>query len=281
MNMGFGSWFKENVWNPIKETGQQVAEAAKEIYHDVKEVCVEVKNAVVNKVKKTLKEWNTPPPPKFPPERPNPPIPSEPGVIVDPPYPTTIKTNADTVRKAEVNRRARMFGVYQSQVKEDAEYFENLVRKSYTQAYSEILLSLEKVMDVRVIRNFIDKKENCFVNVMRDEVNAEVSLTNRKLRQLLDSSDTEVIQDYVNQKYYMAKNHLIELLRSTIIETNNFININSQKFLNDEISILQSLYVNKKNLSQKGEVGERELEKVTAEYATLLVVKELAEKEID
>lgn len=281
MNMGFGSWFKENVWNPIKETGQQVAEAAKEIYHDVKEVCVEVKNAVVNKVKKTLKEWNTPPPPKFPPERPNPPIPSEPGVIVDPPYPTTIKTNPDTVRKAEVNRRARMFGVYQSQVKEDAEYFENLVRKSYTQAYSEILLSLEKVMDVRVIRNFIDKKENCFVNVMRDEVNAEVSLTNRKLRQLLDSSDTEVIQDYVNQKYYMAKNHLIELLRSTIIETNNFININSQKFLNDEISILQSLYVNKKNLSQKGEVGERELEKVTAEYATLLVVKELAEKEID
>ena len=203
------------------------------------------------------------------------------------PKPYRPKRNSESAIIAETNRRVAVIDSYQEDAKVKAEELEGIARRAYLQTYEDMIETLSQIMDVRTIRNFVSRKSDGFKNQMRDEVNSNISLANHELTDLLDNRSLRgdaydrSIQSYADKVFNKAKNNLLATLKRAVDETNNYIKTNAGKFLQDQEEILKSLKDNMANLSKEGETGEREFEKVSGEYATLLFVKYLAEKEID
>lgn len=186
-----------------------------------------------------------------------------------------------------INRRTSIIDSYQERVKSEAVAFENMARRAYLKTYTDLLTTLGEVMEIRAINGFIDKKSKIFKNQMRDEVNSKISIGNRHLIMLMDDTtigDSEYnrkIQEYADSVFEKAKDNLLLTLQQLISETNHYISTNAKKFLQDEQEILKELKDNLLNLSKEGETKERELEKISSEYSTLLFIKEIAEREVD
>ncbi len=197
------------------------------------------------------------------------------------------KPSSESAKIAEINRRVAVIESYQKDAKVKAEEYESIARRAFLQTYEDTIETLSQILDVKAIRSFVNKKSVVFNNQMRDEVNTKISLANHVLTDLLDDrslseDDYDMrIQAYADKVFNKAKNNLLVTLKRAVNETNNYIKTNAEKFLKDQEEILKSLKNNLTNLSKEGETGERELEKVSAEYATLLFIKDLAEKKIE
>jgi hypothetical protein len=94
------------------------------------------------------------------------------------------------------------------------------------------------------------------------------------------SAYNQSIQNYADKVFNQAKRNLLILLKRTIQETNNYISTNANKFLSDQEAILNTLKVNLYNLSQEGETSEKELSKMSEEYAILQLVESVAKEKI-
>ena len=186
-----------------------------------------------------------------------------------------------------INRRTAIIDSYQESVKSEAVAFENMARRAYLKTYTDMLTTLGEVMEIRAINSFIDKKSKTFKNQMRDEVNSKITIGNRRLIMLMDDTtigDSEYnrrIQEYADSVFQKAKDNLLLTLQQLITETNQYISTNAKKFLQDEQEVLKGLKDNMFNLSKEGETKEKELEKISSEYSTLLLIKELAEQKVD
>ena len=193
----------------------------------------------------------------------------------------------DKERKSKLKRRATLIHEYQEKVAVQAEEYETTVQRLYSKTYSGFVNELEQYMDVRPIRKFIDGKMKVFENMMRDEVLEKISLQNMELNDLMDDLESpfeeycKKIDDYANRVYLTARENLLKNLKKVIEETNNHIKVYSNKYI---IDITQEAKEHKEsldNLSQEGEVRDAQLLKIASEYSTLLLIKSLAEQEIN
>lgn len=130
-------------------------------------------------------------------------------------------------RKSKLKRRATLIHEYQEKVAVQAEEYETTVQRLYVKTYSGFVNELERYMDVRPIRKFIDGKMKVFENMMRDEVLEKISLQNMELNDLMDDLESpfeeycKKIDDYANRVYLAARENLLKNLKKVIEETNN------------------------------------------------------------
>lgn len=198
----------------------------------------------------------------------------------------TDKTTSEVDKIAEVNRRMEMIDEYQGKVEIKSLDIENATRIAYMNTYSDILETLKPVMDVIHIQSYINKKSKVFEYKMRNEINSKIIISNHELQSLMNNNNlsasayNQSIQNYADKVFNQAKRNLLILLKRTIQETNNYISTNANKFLSDQEAILNTLKVNLYNLSQEGETSEKELSKMSEEYAILQLVESVAKEKI-
>lgn len=171
---------------------------------------------------------------------------------------------------------ATAIGVWQERALPKAEKFENIVRNDYKQSYSSILDELSKIMEVKPIQKFINNKSKEFEHQMRDEVNDKISQSNDEFMAIIH--DDGKAEKYTRRVYNDAKGRLLKTLKQVIEQTNNFINVYTEKYLSDEKEALAVLREQFEDLSKKGDTREKQLKKIAAEYTSLLYIKEFANK---
>lgn len=190
-------------------------------------------------------------------------------------------------RKSKLKRRATLIHEYQEKVAVQAEEYEITVQRLYVKTYSGFVNELEQYMDVRPFRKFIDEKMKVFENMMRDEVLEKISLQNMELNDLMDDLESpfdeycKKIDEYANRVYLTARENLLKHLKKVIEETNNHIKVYANKYIIDMMEEAKEHKANLANLSQEGEVRDAQLLKIASEYSTLLLIRSLAEQEIN
>lgn len=197
------------------------------------------------------------------------------------------KIKREKERKANIKRKAELLDNFQDEVAQKASNYELEVKTQYYQTYSAILEELEKHMDVLPIRKEIDETSKSFNNKMRDKVNAEINLGNRKLTALMDdlSLDFESYRTEVNKFtdsiYYSAREDLLKLLKESVENTNKFISEYSKKFMQETIQQAETHKRNLENLTKEGEIRDAQLTKSAEEFSALMLIKQEAEKKIE
>lgn len=197
------------------------------------------------------------------------------------------KIKREKERKANIKRKAELLDNFQDEVAQNASNYELEVKTQYYQTYSAILEELEKHMDVLPIRKEIDETSKSFNNKMRDKVNAEINLGNRKLTALMDdlSLDFESYRTEVNKFtdsiYYSAREDLLKLLKQSVENTNKFISEYSKKFMQETIQQAETHKRNLENLTKEGEIRDAQLTKSAEEFSALMLIKQEAEKKIE
>lgn len=197
------------------------------------------------------------------------------------------KIKREKERKANIKRKAELLDNFQDEVAQKASNYELEVKTQYYQTYSAILEELEKHMDVLPIRKEIDETSKSFNNKMRDKVNAEINLGNRKLTALMDdlSLDFESYRTEVNKFtdsiYYSAREDLLKLLKQSVENTNKFISEYSKKFMQETIQQAETHKRNLENLTKEGEIRDAQLTKSAEEFSALMLIKQEAEKKIE
>lgn len=197
------------------------------------------------------------------------------------------KIKREKERKANIKRKAELLDNFQDEVAQKASNYELEVKTQYYQTYSTILEELEKHMDVLPIRKEIDETSKSFNNKMRDKVNAEINLGNRKLTALMDdlSLDFESYRTEVNKFtdsiYYSAREDLLKLLKQSVENTNKFISEYSKKFMQETIQQAETHKRNLENLTKEGEIRDAQLTKSAEEFSALMLIKQEAEKKIE
>lgn len=197
------------------------------------------------------------------------------------------KNKREKERKANIKRKAELLDNFQDEVAQKASNYELEVKTQYYQTYSAILEELEKHMDVLPIRKEIDETSKSFNNKMRDKVNAEINLGNRKLTALMDdlSLDFESYRTEVNKFtdsiYYSAREDLLKLLKQSVENTNKFISEYSKKFMQETIQQAETHKRNLENLTKEGEIRDAQLTKSAEEFSALMLIKQEAEKKIE
>ena len=197
------------------------------------------------------------------------------------------KIKREKERKANIKRKAELLDNFQDEVAQKASNYELEVKTQYYQTYSAILEELEKHMDVLPIRKAIDETSKSFNNKMRDKVNAEINLGNRKLTALMDdlSLDFESYRTEVNKFtdsiYYSAREDLLKLLKQSVENTNKFISEYSKKFMQETIQQAETHKQNLENLTKEGEIRDAQLTKSAEEFSALMLIKQEAEKKIE
>lgn len=197
------------------------------------------------------------------------------------------KIKREKERKANIKRKAELLDNFQDEVARKASNYELEVKTQYYQTYSAILEELEKHMDVLPIRKEIDETSKSFNNKMRDKVNAEINLGNRKLTALMDdlSLDFESYRTEVNKFtdsiYYSAREDLLKLLKQSVENTNKFISEYSKKFMQETIQQAETHKRNLENLTKEGEIRDAQLTKSAEEFSALMLIKQEAEKKIE
>ena len=285
--MGFRDWVK-NKYDAVKTGVTRFVDRAAEVGKDVVDGAVELGKAAYNKgkeiyekgkeivtavgtaVTETVKGWKNGVKP----------------TIGDGGHtPSGGKTNKEEIALLEV--RGEVIADYQKQVSKDAKTYEGVVRDAYLKKYNPITKALRDIMDTRHIEKFIKSKSKTFANLMRDEINSEITLGNRKLKRLMDDTSLSqleykhAIQDFADKIYDNAKDNLLDVLESAFSETDSYIKIHVSKFLQDEQETLIAMKENMQKLSQEGGARERELEKIGKEYATLSFIRSLAENPLN
>lgn len=197
------------------------------------------------------------------------------------------KIKREKERKANIKRKAELLDNFQDEVAQKASNYELEVKTQYYQTYSAILEELEKHMDVLPIRKEIDETSKSFNNKMRDKVNAEINLGNRKLTALMDdlSLDFESYRIEVNKFtdsiYYSAREDLLKLLKQSVENTNKFISEYSKKFMQETIQQAETHKRNLENLTKEGEIRDAQLTKSAEEFSALMLIKQEAEKKFE
>lgn len=197
------------------------------------------------------------------------------------------KIKREKERKANIKRKAELLDNFQDEVAQKASNYELEVKTQYYQTYSAILEELEKHMDVLPIRKEIDETSKSFNNKMRDKVNAEINLGNRKLTALMDdlSLDFESYRTEVNKFtdsiYYSAREDLLKLLKQSVENTNKFISEYSKKFMQETIQQAETHKRNLENLTKEGEIRDAQLTKSAEEFSALMLIKQEAEKKFE
>lgn len=197
------------------------------------------------------------------------------------------KIRREKERKAEIKRKAELLDNFQDEVATRASEYELQIKKQYYQTYSLILEELEKHMDVSPIRKKIDETSKLFKNKMRDKVNAEINVGNRKLTALMDdiSLDFESyrtkVNEYTDSIYYSAREELLKLLQVAVNDTNKFISEYANKFMQETILLAEQHKNILDNLTKEGEIREAQLAKSAEEYSVLMLIKQEAETNIE
>ena len=286
--MGFGDWVKKK-YDAVKTGVTRFVDRAKEVGKDVVDGAVELGRAAYNKgkeifekgkeivmavdtaVTETVKGWKSGVKPTI-----------GGGGRINPGG----KTNhSEDIARLEI--RGNVIADYQKHVSKDAKTYEGIVRDAYLKKYKPITKALRVIMDTRHIEKFIKSKSKTFANLMRDEINSEITLGNRKLKALMDDTSLSqleykhAIQDFADKIYDNAKDNLLDVLESVFSETDSYIKIHVSKFLQDEQKTLIAMKENMQKLCQEGGARERELEKIGMEYATLSFIRSLADNPLN
>ena len=136
-------------------------------------------------------------------------------------------------------------------------------------------------MNINPIRDFVQTKSKEFSNVMRNDLNYNVSINNEKLDSLLEKyyyseiGSTEV-DDYVEGLYDKAKTNLLKLVEKAVEETIKYIKSYTQKYLDDEAEAIRKTKKKLENLKKDGDAREKELLSFAEDETILALIQSIA-----
>jgi len=146
------------------------------------------------------------------------------------------------------------------------------VTERYRNIYDNYLKMFQPIFAEDIIadiNNFVDMHGKAFKNIMRDSINSRVSPANHSWQRLTKSDNVSMsaIQKYCNQAYTDANNELLELLQTTIEETNAYISHCVVKYNDDRAKTLADMKESLIKLSADEESAASELRKIAEEFA--------------
>lgn len=188
----------------------------------------------------------------------------------------------EEIKKKKTQEENEAIERYQEEVKERAENRENSVRNAYKKIYKEYISDFEEVFDAELmdeIRTFVNNKSNTFRNTLRDEVNTKVNSSYRPWKQLISNHPTsKELQSFCDKVYTDADNNLLDLLQSSIEDTNKFISKCIIKFNDDKAKALTEMKESLIKLTADEETKAQELKKIAEE---LIVAQFIANETVD
>lgn len=256
----------KSVWEGAKTVATKTVEYTAKATKFVGETLVDVADAISNAIS-SLGKKSTPPPIDYPP--------------ID--YPTGGTSTGPTenggnsypsneeIEKERIRKEAEAISKYQSKVATNAKEREDEVKKVYLNIYSKYIKDFSEVLDedlIKDIKDNIKKASKTFKNTMRDEVNTRVSPSYKPWKQLISNHPTDqTIQDYCDRVYKEADNNLMDLLQSSIENTNKFISKCIIKYNEDKAKALAEMKESLVKLTSDEETKAQELKKIAEELA--------------
>jgi len=185
---------------------------------------------------------------------------------------TASRTSGEEEKKARKQAQDKAITEYQKKVRQKANSREALVTERYRNIYDNYLKMFQPIFAEDIIadiNNFVDMHGKAFKNIMRDSINSRVSPANHSWQRLTKSDNVSMsaIQKYCNQAYTDANNELLELLQTTIEETNAYISHCVVKYNDDRAKTLADMKESLIKLSADEESAASELRKIAEEFA--------------
>lgn len=179
--------------------------------------------------------------------------------------------------KARVQKEANEVEQWQSKVKIKARKRERAIQNAFKNVYEPTITQLEEIFDEEIIdeiQSFIDEKSKCFKNKIRDEVNTKVSSSYGAWNDLisLPNLTKKQIQEYCDNVYNTADNNILELLKSSIDETNKHIKDVVNKYNNDRAKHQKSLKESLLRLSADETTRTAEIKSIYEKLAVILFI---------
>lgn len=223
---------------------------AKEIYYETKEV--------------VKKAWNSLTSSKT----------SSPDIQINPHH--YGEDDISTIEKIErIRQHNRLIAKYQRDVSKNAKMEENAVSDTYDKVHNSIVSKLkEQSIDTGPIEKYIKDQKRRFSNVMRNEVNERVNPCCEEWEDLMnDEYSTEAdIKEYTDSVYHDAQHLLYKTLSTVTKDTTVFIEKYVKKYLTDRRNALKKMKQSLVNLTGDEETRNKEIQKLTEEYATMLFI---------
>ena len=203
------------------------------------------------------------------------------GTSCPPPNPTGGKGGGDVREFDLLSFKRDLIDDYHEDARKKAADCEASSRNLYEDTFEKLYNEFEKIMDINPIRDFVQTKSKEFSNVMRNDLNYDVSVNNKKLDRLLtkyyySEIDASEVDDYVDGLYDKAKTHLLELVEKTVDETIKYIKSYTQKYLSDEAEAIRKTKEHLENLKKNGDAREKVLLSLAEEEAILTLIQSIA-----
>lgn len=183
-------------------------------------------------------------------------------------------------KKGEREKENEAISQYQDEVAQRAKLREKAVKDAYMKIYKEYISDFEEVLDSEIIdkiKSYIKSTSRRFNNTLRDEVNTKVNSSYKPWKQLISSHPTpEHLQNYCDRIYSEADNNLLDLLQTSIKDTNKFISKCVVKYNDDKAKALKEMKDSLVKLTADEETKAQELKKIAEE----LVVAQFIANEI-
>ena len=261
--------FFSKLWEVTKQTTSFVGDKLKQVGVWIKESF------------KTIKTLDPPPPP--PPPNPNPTLPGNP--IPGSTNWSQQSINDDIIKEA-IDLENKLIERYQKEVARRAKSREKAVKIAYLNIYEQCLDDFKLVLDKDVIDEIEDytaKKSKVFSNTMRDEVNEKVNSSYIPWIKLTKNHPTErELRKYCNQVYFNADSNLLDLLQSSIKDTNSFIRKCVNKYNEDKAKALIEMKESLKKLTAEDENYKfEELSKIAEENAITEFITIVTQQNLD
>lgn len=174
-------------------------------------------------------------------------------------------------KKREREKENEAITQYQKEVEQRAKSREKAVKSAYLKIYKEYISDFEEVFESELmdeIKNHVNYTSRSFTNTLRDEVNTKVNSSYQPWKQLISSHpSSEQLQAYCDKVYTEADNNLLDLLQSSIEDTNKFISKCIIKYNEDKAKALAEMKESLVKLTSDEETKAQELKKIAEELA--------------
>lgn len=176
--------------------------------------------------------------------------------------------NEEREKKAREAENEAITG-YQKDVEKLAKEREEEVKKTYLDVYKPYFADFDEVLDTVLmdeIKKHVNETSLSFANTLRDEVNTKVNSSYQPWKQLLSSYHSpEQIKAYCDKVYTDADNNLLDLLQTSIENTNKYIGEKVSKYNEDKAKALAKMKESLVKLTSDEETKAQELNKIAEE----------------
>lgn len=184
----------------------------------------------------------------------------------------------DTSIEEEIERHRqhnKLIAKYQRIVSKNAIQEEKAISDIYDEVHKSIVSKLkEQSIDTASIEKYIKEQKKRFSHVMRNEVNERVNPCCEEWEELMDDeySTKSDIKEYTDSVYRDAQHLLYDTLSTVTKDTALFIEKYVKKYLSDRRNALKSMKQSLVNMTSDEETRDKEIQKLSEEYATMLFI---------